>query len=182
VRVERAIAHPRRWRRKPLDAAGETRKVRTPQGSAPGNARGFGGLPRERRNRRATESATENKPPAGKRLGGGREGNLPTAVQGRQQVRVKRRGKSSPPGWRHPGHGKPRAEQGQIGEPNCVRDRPGPRLSGRPHEPGSDSRPRGMIAPALCAFAKADADGAGQNPAYSSARTYLFCFQLASFA
>jgi hypothetical protein len=30
-------------------------------------------------------------------------------------VRVKRWGKSPPPGWQHPGHGKPRVEQGQIG-------------------------------------------------------------------
>ena len=46
----------------------------------------------------ARESATENTPPGGRR-----------------RVRVKRWGKSPPPGRRRPGHGKPRAEQGQIG-------------------------------------------------------------------
>src|SRR5271154_7012399 len=38
-----------------------------------------------------------------------------TSSQGRRQVRVKWWGKSPPPGWQHPGHGKPREVQDQIG-------------------------------------------------------------------
>ena len=68
------------------------RKVRTPESSVPDNVR-EGGL-----KARSTESATENIPP---RFVG---------------VRVKRCGKSAPPGQRCTGHGKPHTEQDQIGE------------------------------------------------------------------
>ena len=44
---------------------------------------------------------------------------------GAHLVRVKRWGKSPPPGWQHPGHGKPRVEQSQIGGEG----RPGPHTS-----------------------------------------------------
>ncbi len=60
------------------------RKVRTPQGRMVAN--GDSGRP--------GESATEKTPPA--------------------RARVKRRGKSSPPRWRHRGQGKPHPEQGQT--------------------------------------------------------------------
>src|SRR5580658_8598894 len=64
----------------------------------------------------ATESATENKPPVRnaplRRLKGKPCEPPQSAVR---LVRVKRWGKSPPPGWQHPGHGKPRVEQGQIG-------------------------------------------------------------------
>ncbi len=50
--------------------------------------------------REVMESATENRPPM--------------AAQA-EQVRVKRRGKSSPRGWQHPWQGKPHSEQDQIG-------------------------------------------------------------------
>jgi hypothetical protein len=69
------------------------RKVRAPQSAAPANGRG-GGC-----NVRSTESATEKIP-------------LPPA---RGAVRVKRRGKSSPPGPQGSGHGKPCLEQDRIG-------------------------------------------------------------------
>jgi len=115
ARAGRTIAHsPALTRLRLRRAFGDGRKVRTPQDSAPGNARGPDG---QCIARRATESATEKKPPAGNRFGGGREAKPCVRIQARSQVRVKRRGKSSPPEWRHSGHGKPRAEQGQIGGP-----------------------------------------------------------------
>src|ERR1700680_2545645 len=51
---------------------------------------------RERRERFATESATEKRPPSS------------------QVARVKRWGKSPPRSWQHVRHGKPQLEQGQI--------------------------------------------------------------------
>jgi hypothetical protein len=55
---------------------------------------------------RSMESVTENKPPRGARSG--------------RAVRVKRRGKSPPPGGQLPGHDKPHAVQGQTGTPGCL--------------------------------------------------------------
>jgi len=74
----------------------------------------------------ATESATENKPPVRRDLGG-RLAEKPRARQfwSAHLVRVKRWGKSPPPVWQHTGHGKPRVEQGQIGGEG----RPGPNAS-----------------------------------------------------
>ena len=75
---------------------------------------------------------------------------LPVSVAA-HLARVKRWGKSPPPGWQHPGHGKPRVEQGQIGGEGW----PSPyatsskewllRPSGRLLESRSDPGPRGMI-------------------------------------
>ena len=92
----------------------------------------------------ATESATENKPPARnaplRRLKGKPYEPPVWAVP---PARVKRWGKSPPRGWQHSRHGKPRVEQGQIGGEG----RPGPLgPSGRLLESRSDSGPRGMIA------------------------------------
>ena len=63
-----------------------------------GKARGGPG-----RKFRSMESVTENKPPWRARTG--------------VAVRVKRRGKSPPPGGQPPGHDKPHAVQGQTGTP-----------------------------------------------------------------
>ena len=95
---------------------------------------------------RVTESATENIPP--------------TAFRKEREVRVKRCGKSAPPGQKCPGQGKPHTEQDQIGRESCLSHRLRKRLarqantcrlgasqpSGRSLEPGSNVRPRGMIA------------------------------------
>ena len=65
----------------------------------------------------ATESATENKT-AGEACtsaAGLRQNQGPASFGQAHLARVKRWGKSPPPGWQHPGHGKPRVEQGQIG-------------------------------------------------------------------
>jgi hypothetical protein len=59
--------------------------------------------------REATESATENKPPPA----------LPR--KWKAEVRVKRRGKSSPRLWQHKRHGKPHPVQDQIGQPAHAR-------------------------------------------------------------
>ena len=75
---------------------GRERKVRTPPGSMPRKTRGGGG-----RKSGATESVTENIPPA--------------APARASQVRVKRRGKSPPPGAQVPGHDKPHAVQDITG-------------------------------------------------------------------
>ena len=80
------------------------RKVRTPQGSMLRKVRRGRG-----RKSASMESVTENIPPRCARLG--------------IRVRVKRRGKSPPPGERSPGHDKPHAVQGQTETPG--------RLSGR---------------------------------------------------
>jgi hypothetical protein len=72
----------------------------------------------------ATESATENKTAgAACTSAAGFRKNRKSACFGLAHLaRVKRWGKSPPLGWRHPGHGKPRVEQGQIGGEG----RPGP--------------------------------------------------------
>ena len=72
---------------------------------------------------RPGESATEKTPPA--------------------RARVKRRGKSSPPRWRHRGHGKPHPEQGQTAPYGTAR--PG---AGRPLEPAGNRGPSQITAPA----------------------------------
>jgi len=69
------------------------RKVRTPPGSMPRKMRGGGG-PKPG----AMESVTENKPPAAQAA-----------------ARMKRRGKSPPPGAQAPGHDKPHAVQDKTG-------------------------------------------------------------------
>ncbi len=64
------------------------------------------------------------------------------APQG-DQVRVKRRGKSSPQDWRQDWHGKPHPGQGQIGGVMAwLASHPGRLL-----EPRSNARTRGMTAP-----------------------------------
>jgi hypothetical protein len=100
------------------------RKVRTPLRAACRVTPGRGD---------AKESATENRPPFG-------------SFEGRT-VRVKRCGKSAPPRRQRRGHGKPHAEQGQIGRWRA----PVPPAScgtspGRLLEPEGDLGPRGMIA------------------------------------
>ena len=72
---------------------------------------------------RPGESATENTPP--------------------ERARVKRRGKSSPPRWRHRGQGKPHPEQGQTSPHGMAR--PG---AGRPLEPAGNRGSRQITAPA----------------------------------
>ncbi len=92
----------------------------------------------------ATESATENETAgdACTSAAGLRQNQGPASFGQAHLARVKRWGKSPPPGWRHPGHGKPRVEQGQIGGES----RPGSLgPSGRLLEARSDARPRGMI-------------------------------------
>jgi len=75
------------------------------------------------------ESGTENIPPA-------------VAPLARWWARVKRCGKSAPRSWQHGWQAKPRTEQGQIGR-RFRTARPKP--PGRPLEPVSDDRARGMI-------------------------------------
>jgi len=74
------------------------RKVRTPPGSMPRKTRGRSGLKSG-----AKESVTENQT-AGRFL----------------PVRVKRRGKSPPPGEQSPGHEKPHAVQDKTGSQRCL--------------------------------------------------------------
>ena len=93
------------------------RKVRTPQGAVVRNANR--GQPRE--------SATEKTPPMEWR---------------HSQARLKWRGKSSPPPWRHGGQGKPHRVQDQIGR-RLRAARPKP--PGRLHEGPGDRSPSQMI-------------------------------------
>src|ERR1700676_4530947 len=66
--------------------------------------------------RSATESATENRPPAERSTVASRRETCGTSSKSTQRLaRVKRWGKSPPLRWRHRGHGKPRVVQGQIG-------------------------------------------------------------------
>ena len=94
------------------------RKVRTPTGSMPRRMRG-----RARRKPRPTESVTENKPPA--------------ATARSSRVRVKRRGKSPPPGAQVPGHEKPHAVQDKTGS-----GPPSPRRFRSAQLPGNSRTPR----------------------------------------
>jgi hypothetical protein len=119
------------------------RKVRTPESSVPDNVRegGFKAVRRkvpQRRYRCGRKSA----------------------------VRVKRCGKSAPPGQRCRGQGKPHTEQDQIGSERssqedraCLLD--APQTPGRSLERRSNASPRGMIVPGP--------QGRGQNSAYRSA-------------
>jgi len=100
----------------------------------------------------ATDSATESKPPA-LSLGERREAKPCAALDSwKRPVRVKRWGKSPPLLRQRRRHGKPRAEQGQIGgedrsgpQPRQPGDgTPGGKPSGRSHEPRSNPWPRGM--------------------------------------
>ena len=100
------------------------RKVRTPQSSVPDNVR---------------DSSVK----AGRRPVPQKTYRPAQAV-----VRVKRCGKSAPPGQQWSGHGKPHTEQDQIGRESASADTH--RLgalepSGRSHERGSNVSPRGMI-------------------------------------
>src|SRR5713101_4638027 len=64
----------------------------------------------------ATESATENRPPAEwSAVASHRETCETSSKCSRRVARVKMWGESLPLRWRHRGHGKPRVVQGQIG-------------------------------------------------------------------
>src|SRR4029077_7054898 len=66
--------------------------------------------------RGATESATENRPPAEwSAVASHRETCETSSKCSLRLARVKRWGKSPPLRWRHRRHGKPRVVQGQIG-------------------------------------------------------------------
>jgi hypothetical protein len=107
-----------------------SRKVRAPQGKAPGNA--WGTRVHGKCNRKQTAEAA------------GRFKAVP------QLARVKRCGKSAPRAWQQARHGKPRLEQGQIGghagrvRPSGTRGPRGP--PGRLLEVHGDVHPRGMVA------------------------------------
>src|SRR5215212_6152724 len=105
----------------------EGRKVRTPQGSAPGNARS--GQPEGKWHRKYTAN--------------GRSQGLPRrSPQGRRRAMVKRCGKSAPRPWQHGWQAKPRTEQGQIGKRYRTAR---PKLPGRLLDPASNGGARGMI-------------------------------------
>src|SRR5450759_1612604 len=97
--------------RRALDDRGlkGARKVRTPEGSAPGNARS-GQL----------EGQWHRKYTA-----------LSEAARPSRRVRVKRCGKSAPRSWQHGWQAKPRTEQDQIGK-RCTPTRRRRRVIGRP--------------------------------------------------
>ena len=62
-----------------------------------------------------------------------------------EQARVKRWGKSPPPGWQQDGQGKPPREQDQISRRTAQAARIDPiEPAGRSHEVGGDIHPRGM--------------------------------------
>ena len=100
------------------------RKVRTPQGSAPGNARA--GQPDGKWHRKYT--ARRSSSPQGRE---------------RRRVRVKRCGKSAPRGRQRTWQAKPRTEQDQIGRRSRTAR---PKPPGRLLEAVSNAGPRGMIA------------------------------------
>ena len=122
------------------------RKVRTPQGSAPGNARA--GQPDGQWHRKYT--ALRELAPQGASRG----------------VRVKRCGKSAPRGGNGRWQAKPRTEQDQIGRRSRTAR---PKLPGRSLEPASNAGPRGMIVAPKLAAAQARGAGGGQNSAYRPA-------------
>ncbi len=135
----------------------------------------------------ATESATENRPPvrnAPLRRIEGKPCEPPQSAV--RMARVKRWGKSPPPGWQRSGHGKPRVEQGQIGGEGWpgpmqrFRKKPLRRPSGRLLESRSDSGPRRMIAGARfgcsCGFGREAFGSALQNPAYRFIRQIFRVF------
>ncbi len=93
---KRMLECARKSARQPLYAKCMQRKVRAPQSRMPANGRA-----QQVARPKATESATESRPPMASR---------------EDQARVKRRGKSSPRPWRHGRHGKPHPGQGQIGK------------------------------------------------------------------
>jgi hypothetical protein len=84
-------------------------------------------------------------------------------ARGAGTARVKRCGKSAPPRRQRRGHGKPHAEQGQIGGQRApVPFRLRGLSPGRLLERAGDRAPRGMIAPGQ----------PGQNSAYRPARSF----------
>ena len=95
----------------------------------------------------ATESVTENKPP------------------GATSVRVKRRGKSSPPGAQAPGHDKPHAVQDKTGSWVACRILPGNSRTGR--KTGSLLREREINGHPACG------NTGRQNSAYSRPKRAL---------
>jgi len=126
--------------RVPWAARPRERKVRTPQSSVPDNVRDVGFKPNGRKVPQKTYR-----------------------LWFRPGVRVKRCGKSAPPGQQCTGQGKPHTEQDQIGKKwssnaSCVSAR-GAKLSGRSLEPFSNERPRGMTV---------SGGNAVQNSAYRS--------------
>ena len=130
------------------------RKVRTPQGSMPRKSRGGSG-----RKSRSMESVTEIRPPRRARSG--------------VAVRVKRRGKSPPPGGQSPGHDKPHAVQGQTETPGRLPGRggnSGARLGYRSHaRRKTDAAGAERSAPEMndhrrCAFSKRGGTEFGLRP------------------
>ena len=100
------------------------RKVRTPQGSVPGNTRA--GQPDGKWHRKYTARRRSRR----------------EALASRRRVRVKRCGKSAPRFWQQGWQAKPRTEQDQIGRRSRTAR---PKPSGRLLDPVSDAGARGMI-------------------------------------
>jgi hypothetical protein len=118
------------------------RKVRTPQGSAPGNARS--GQPEGKWHRKYTAlrlapPGLAQGRPAKSALAGPPRAN-PEGVS--REAMVKRCGKSAPRSWQHGWQAKPRTEQGQIGKRQRTAR---PKLPGRLLDPASNGGARGMI-------------------------------------
>ncbi len=134
----------------------------------------------------ATESATENQT-AGelepRRQANGETDGPPVSVIARL-VRVKRWGKSPPPGWQHPGHGKPRVEQGQIGGegwPSPYAACPACGMRGCDPRVGclslrSDPEPRGMIIARGSESFGATESGLQAHPRFFFMRIFRFRF------
>src|SRR5206468_773314 len=89
------------------------RKVRTPEGSAPGNARA--GQPDGKWHRKHTACREPGGPGGVVAPIEGASHYLPPSAPGSWWVRVKRCGKSAPRPWQHGWQAKPRTEQDQIG-------------------------------------------------------------------
>ena len=115
----------------------------------------------------ATDSATENIPPAMATSVIGRRQNLRRIYNCCRSVRVKRWGKSPPRRQQCLRHGKPRAVQDQIGGEGLPVPL-GP--SGRSLEPPGDRRPRGMIAAARGNTCRTESGLQARSP-----YTFLFC-------